>query len=258
MFRRLYFVLVLASATTLTWAQNGTIAGKVVDVKTQEEIIGANVVIEGTTTGAATDIEGNFTINNVKPGVYTLVVSFVTYKTHLIKDVVVESGKKTTIEATLAEDVAELEEIIVTAKKDIATDLNLMNSLRESKLVISGISSEQITKLPDRDVAQIAQRVPGVTIVDNRFVVVRGVPERYNQVMINGAIAPSTEIDRRSFSFDMVPAGAIDQMLIYKSGTAELPGDFAGGVIQLVTKQPAYEPFTTFGLNFWLSDKHNL
>jgi hypothetical protein len=69
-------------------------------------------------------------------------------------------------------------------------------------------------------------------------------------VMINGAIAPSTEIDRRSFSFDIVPAGAIDQMLIYKSGTAELPGDFAGGVIQLVTKQPTYEPFTSFGLNF--------
>ncbi len=178
MIRRLYFVLLLASVTTLTWAQNGTIAGKIVDVKTQEEIIGANVVIDGTAVGSATDIEGNFIIHNVKPGVYSLVVSFVTYKTYLIKDVVVESGKKTTVEVTLAEDIAQLEEIIVTAKKDIATDLNLMNSIRESKLVVSGISSEQITKLPDRDVAQIAQRVPGVAIVDNRFVVVRGVPER--------------------------------------------------------------------------------
>jgi TonB-dependent receptor len=164
--------------------------------------------------------------------------------------VLVESGKKTTLEITLAEDVAELEEVIVTAKKEIATDLNLLKSIRESKLVVSGISSEQITKLPDRDVAQIAQRVPGVTIVDNRFVIIRGVPERYNQVMINGSLAPSTEIDRRSFSFDMIPAGAIDQMLIYKSGTAELPGDFAGGVIQLVTKQPAYEEFTSVGLSF--------
>ncbi|HRG79008.1 MAG TPA: TonB-dependent receptor [Cyclobacteriaceae bacterium] len=247
---RLYLVLLLISLATLAGAQNGTIGGKVTDAKTQEAIIGANVVIEGTTVGAATDIDGNFLIANVKPGIYSLVITFVTYKTHTIKDVTVESGKKTTVEATLAEDVAELEEIIVTAKKEIATDLNLLNSIRESKLVVSGISSEQITKLPDRDVAQIAQRVPGVTIVDNRFVVVRGVPERYNQVMINGAIAPSTEIDRRSFSFDMVPAGAIDQMLIYKSGTAELPGDFAGGVIQLVTKQPTYEPFTSFGLNF--------
>jgi TonB-dependent receptor len=250
MIRRLYLITLLISFATISWAQNGTIGGKVTDAKTQEAIIGANVVIEGTTVGAATDIDGNFLIANVKPGTYSLVITFVTYKSHTITDVVVESGKKTNVEATLAEDVAELEEIIVTAKKEIATDLNLLKSIRESKLVVSGISSEQITKLPDRDVAQIAQRVPGVTIVDNRFVIVRGVPERYNQVMINNAIAPSTEIDRRSFSFDMVPAGAIDQMLIYKSGTAELPGDFAGGVIQLVTKQPTYEPFTSFGLNF--------
>jgi len=250
MFRKLYLILVATSIATLSLAQNGTIAGKVIDLKTKEAVIGANAVIEGTTVGAATDIDGNFIIPNVKPGTYSLILSSITYKTQTISDVVVVSGNKTTLEITLAEDVAELEEVIVTAKKEIATDLNLLKSIRDSKLVVSGISSEQITKLPDRDVAQIAQRVPGVTIVDNRFVIIRGVPERYNQVMINGAIAPSTEIDRRSFSFDMVPAGAIDQMLIYKSSTAELPGDFAGGVIQLVTKQPSYEPFTSFGLNF--------
>jgi outer membrane receptor for ferrienterochelin and colicin len=250
MIKGLYLTLALIGFSISAWSQNGTIGGVVTDAKTQETIIGANVVIQGTTVGAATDIDGAFVIQNVKPGTYTIVVSFVTYKTHTITDVVVESGNKTSLAITLAEDVAELQEIIVTAKKEIATDLNLLKSIKESKLVVSGISSEQITKLPDRDVAQIAQRVPGVTIVDNRFVIVRGVPERYNQVMINGAIAPSTEIDRRSFSFDMVPAGAIDQMLIYKSGTAELPGDFAGGVIQLVTKQPTYEPFTSVGLNF--------
>lgn len=250
MFRRLYLILIATTVAMMSFAQNGTIEGRVLDLKTKEGVIGANAVIEGTTVGAATDLDGKFTILNVKPGTYSLVVSSITYKSQTVTEVVVESGKKTTLEISLVEDVAELEEVIVTAKKEIATDLNLLNSIRESKLVVSGISSEQITKLPDRDVAQIAQRVPGVTIVDNRFVIIRGVPERYNQVMINGAIAPSTEIDRRSFSFDMVPAGAIDQMLIYKSATAELPGDFAGGVIQLVTKQPSYEPFTSFGLNF--------
>jgi len=240
MFRKLYLILLSTVISTLALAQNGTIAGKVTDLKTGEAVIGANAVIEGTAVGAATDLDGNFTIPNVKPGTYSITVSFITYKTQIISDVVVEPGKKTTLTVTLAEDVAELEEVIVTAKKEIATDLNLIQSIRNSKLVVSGISSEQITKLPDRDVAQIAQRVPGVTIADNRFVIIRGVPERYNQVMINGAIAPSTEIDRRSFSFDMVPAGAIDQMLIYKSSSAELPGDFAGGVVQLVTKQPTY------------------
>lgn len=246
MSKRIFLLLVLIALTSFGFAQNGSISGKVVDVKL-ETIIGANVVIEGTAVGAATDLDGNFIITNVKPGTYTLVVSSVTYKTQTITDVVVESGKKTNLEITLAEDVAELEEVVVTAKKEIATDVNLISAIRDSKLVVSGISSEQITKLPDRDAAQIAQRVPGITIADNRFIVVRGVPQRYNQVMINGAIGPSTETDSRSFSFDLVPAGFIDQMLIYKSGTPEQPADFAGGLIQVVTKNVSAENFTKIG-----------
>lgn len=241
------FFILLAGISV---AQNGSIAGKVLDAKTAEPIIGANVVIEGTSVGSATDLEGGFRINNVKPGTYTLVVSSITYKTQTLTDVVVEAGKVTSLEVPLPEEVAELAEVVVTAKREINTDANLIKSIREAKLVVSGISAEQITRLPDRDAAQVMQRVPGVTIVDNRFVVVRGVPERYNQVMINGAIAPSTEIDRRSFSFDLIGSGAIDQMLIYKSATPEMAGDFAGGLIQVVTKQPANENFTQVGLNF--------
>jgi outer membrane receptor protein involved in Fe transport len=249
MIRRIFAVLLFISFTSFTWAQNGTIGGKVIDAKSQETIIGANVVIEGTTVGAATNIDGNFLISNVKPGIYTIVVSSVTYKTHIIKDVVVEAGNNTKIEVTLAEDVAELDAVLVTARKEISTDLNLLKSIKESKLVVSGISAEQISKLPDSDAAQIAQRVPGITIVDNRFVMVRGVPERYNQVMINDAIAPSTEVDRRSFSFDLIPSSSIDQMLIYKSGTPDLPGDFAGGVIRIITKEASNDEYTSFGLS---------
>jgi outer membrane receptor for ferrienterochelin and colicin len=237
MIRRIFSVLLFISFTSFAWAQNGTIEGKVIDAKSQETIIGANVVIEGTTVGAATDIDGNFLIGNVKPGIYSLVISFVTYKTHIVKDVVVESGKKTTINATLAEDVAELEAVVVSATRSVNTDLALLSSIKESKLVVSGISQEQIARVPDRDAAQIMQRVPGISIVDNRFVMIRGVSERYNQVMINKVIGPSTEVDKRSFSFDLIPSGAIDQILIYKSGSADIPGDFAGGVVQVVTRQ---------------------
>lgn len=230
--------------------QNGTIGGRILDVKTQEPIIGANVFVQGTTVGAATDIEGNFLISNVKPGSYTIVVSFVTYKVETISDVVVESGKRTSLQVELREDIAELAEIVVSARREINTDGNLLKGIREAKLVVSGISAEQIARLPDRDVAQVMQRVSGVAVVDNRFVIVRGVPERYNQVMINGAIAPSTEIDRRSFSFDQISAGTIDQVLTYKSASAELPGDFAGAAIHLVTKSPANEEYTSLGFNF--------
>lgn len=237
MLRKLLSFSLLVLSTGFSFAQNGSIGGQVVDVKTNEAIIGANVVIQGTTVGASTDLDGNFTIANLKPGNYNLSITYVAYKNQIIEAVVVESGKKTTLQVTLVEDIAELNEVVVTAKRDIATDYSLVTAIKESKLVVSGISSEQIARVPDRDAAQIMQRVPGVSIVDNRFVMIRGVSERYNQVMINKVIGPSTEIDKRSFSFDLIPSGAIDQILIYKSGSADMPGDFAGGVIQVVTKQ---------------------
>ncbi len=252
--KKFYVLAFLLVTSVSAWAQLGSIAGTVVDLKTKEPIIGGNVVIQGTTVGSSTDVEGNYVINSVKPGTYTLVVSYVAYKTQTVADVVVESGKRTTVNITLVEDVAELAEVVVTATKEINNDYTLIKGIKEAKLVVSGISAEQITKLPDRDAAQIAQRVPGITIADNRFVVVRGLPQRYNQVMINGAIGPSTETDSRSFSFDLIPAGFIDQMLIYKSGTAELPGDFAGGVIQMVTKQPENENFTKIGFSVGFRD----
>jgi TonB-dependent receptor len=250
MFKKLLFLSVFALSALAVNAQNGSIDGQIIDHKSQETIVGANVVIEGTTVGASTDIDGKFEIPNLKPGTYNIVVSFVTYKTQTVTDVVVEAGKRTTLKVSLLEDVAELAEVVVAAKKEINTDVGLVNEIKLAKLVVSGISADQILRTPDRDAAQVMQRVPGVTIADNRFVLIRGVPDRYNQVMINGIIAPSTEIDKRSFSFDLIPAGAIDQMLVYKSGGADLPGDFAGGVIQLVTKQPQAESWTKVGLNF--------
>lgn len=251
----------LLKLTILGWlfsgsllAQTGSINGNISDSRSKETIIGANVFIEGTTIGAATDLDGNFEIGSLKPGKYTVVVKYVSYKEQVISDVEVEAGKKTTLTISLVEDIAELAEVVVTAKKEISTDVNLVNEIKGAKLVVTGISSEQIVKMPDKDAAQVMQRMPGVTIADNRFVLIRGVPERYNQVLINQMIGPSTEIDKRSFSFDLVPSGAIDQMLVYKSGSAELPGDFAGGVIQLVTKVPTNQSFTNFGISFGFRD----
>lgn len=247
---RFYVLLAFLSFLSLVvYAQNGTIAGKVVDVQNQEPIIGANVVIQGTSVGAASDLDGNFTIPNVKPGTYVIVVSFVTYKTQTITDVVVQSGMKTTLGISLAEDVAELQAVVVEATREINTDVSLLSAIRESKLVVSGISSEQITRSQDRDAAQVVRRVPGVTIQDNRFVVVRGLAPRYSNVILNGVLAPSTEADSRAFSFDMVPSGALDRMLIYKSGAAELPGDFAGAVVQVTTKSSFESNFTNFSLS---------
>ena len=201
MSHRVVLSILFLSIGWAAFSQNGTIGGVVKDATNGETIIGANVYIQGTQVGSPTDIEWKFTIANVKPGTYNLVVSFVTYKTHIIPDVIVESGKITEVQVAMQEDATELKEVVVTATKEINNDLTLIDAIKESKLVVSGISAEQITRLPDRDVAQVIQRVSGVTITDNRFVLIRGVPERYNQVMINNVIGPSTEIDRRSGLF---------------------------------------------------------
>jgi len=249
MFRNILITLISVMTLPL-FAQTGIISGNVTDNRSKETIIGANVFIEGTTIGASTDLDGNFTIGSLKPGRYNVVVKYVSYKDQVIPDVEVGVGKRTTLSISLVEDVAELAEVVVTAVREISNDISLVKDIKGAKLVVTGISAEQIVKMPDRDAAQVMQRMPGVTIADNRFVLVRGLPERYNQVMINRIIGPSTEIDKRSFSFDLIPSGAIDQMLVFKSGSAENPGDFAGGIIQLVTKTPTTQPFTTVGLTF--------
>lgn len=224
-------------------AQNGTIAGTVTDAKTGETVVGANVVIQGTSVGSPTDIDGKFSIPNVKPGTYNLTITFVTYKAHTVPDVIVEGGKISTIQVQMQEDVSELQEVVITGTREINNDLSLISAIKESKLVVSGISAQQISMSQDRDAAQVVRRVPGVTLQDNRFVVVRGLSSRYSNVLLNGVLAPSTETDVRAFSFDIVPSGLIDRMLIYKSGSAELPGDFAGSVIQVDTKSVPDENF---------------
>lgn len=245
-FLTLISVLTLSLFSFSSFGQ-GSISGVVKDAKSGETIVGANVVIQGTTIGAATDLDGNFLINNVAAGTYVIQVSFVTYKTHTVQDVVVQNAKRTSLEISLSEDVSELEEVVVTATKSIDNDYSILSAIRESKLVVTGISAEMIMKSPDRDAAEVVKRVPGVSIMGGRFVVIRGLSERYNVTMLHGAYAPSMEADKRAFAFDIIPSGQIDQMLVFKSPSPELPGDFAGGIVKISTKGIPDENNITFG-----------
>lgn len=214
----------------------GSITGTVTDAATGEAIVGANVVIQGSQLGAPTDVDGKFSIKNVAAGTYSLQVTFITYKPHVLNDVVVENGKRVNIDVKLSEEVSELQEVVVSGVRTIDNDFSLISAIREGKLVVTGVSAEMISRSPDRDAAEVVKRVPGVTIMGGRFVVIRGLSERYNVSMLHGAYAPSMEADRRSFAFDIIPSGQIDQLLVFKSPSPELPGDFAGGVVKITTK----------------------
>ncbi|HTH56069.1 MAG TPA: TonB-dependent receptor [Cyclobacteriaceae bacterium] len=214
----------------------GSISGTITDAKTKEAIIGANVVIQGTTTGSQTDAEGKFLITNVKAGTYNLQISFVTYKTHLVPDVIVEDGKRIAIDVPMSEEVSELAEVVVSGSRQTNTDYDLLRSIKDSKVVVVGITEEQISRTLDRDAAQVIKRVPGITIKDDQFIISRGLAERYNPVMLHNTYAPSVETDVRSFSFATIPSSQLDRILVFKSPAADLPGDFAGSVVKIFTK----------------------
>ncbi len=233
---------------SVAFAQTGTIRGTIKDAKTKEALIGCTVRIDGTTIGAATDIEGNFTIANVPAATHKLIVSYVSYLTTEIPNVRVESGNTTVIDTELQEEGKSLQEVVVRAGRATNTEVAVITEIKQLKPMAVGISAQQIQKSQDRDAAAAIRRVPGISIVDNRFVLIRGLGTRYNSVMINDVITPSTEVESRSFSFDIVPSNILDRMIVFKSGSADLPGDFAGGVIKIYTKRRPDQNFTDAGL----------
>lgn len=217
-------------------AQTGAIKGIITDQKTGESIIGANVVLEGTITGASSNLDGEYEIRNLPPGTYNLVVTFISYKQKRIEGVVVRSGETTMRNIRIEEDVAMIEGVQVVSRRATDTDVSVLSTIRQSEIVISGISAQQISRSQDSDASMVIKRIPGVTVVDGRFIMIRGLSERYNPVMLHNVFAPSMEADVRSFSFDIIPSPLIEQILIYKSPSAELPGEFSGGVVKIFTR----------------------
>jgi hypothetical protein len=227
--------------------QKGVIKGLITDSTNSMEIIGAAVKVAGTDLGVITNFDGVFIIPNVSVGKATLEISFISYAT---KRITVNVTAKDTVfvKTTLASNEVLLKAAVIKAERLTNTQEAVLFEIRDASQVVSGISSQQIHKSQDNNAAQVMQRVPGVTIMDNRFVMIRGLSERYNNIMINNVIAPSTEVNKRTFSFDLIPSGALDRMMVYKSGSAELPGDFAGGVIKVYTVENIEERFFKIGI----------
>ena len=236
----LFSSIVLLLFSMLSQAQTGVIKGLITDSKTNESLIGTTVLIQGTTQGTVTDFDGNYAIQKVNPGIYNLVISFISYETKVVR-VEVENNKETVLNVSLDPATLDIGEVKVVAKRRSDTEMALLSNLKSQNLIVSGISSQQISRSQDKDAAEVIRRVPGITITDGRFVIVRGLIERYNSVMLNNATAPSFEADKRAFSFDAIPSALINNILIYKSPSPELPADFAGAVINIETKNVADE-----------------
>lgn len=246
---RISYVLILLTSSVL--AQTGKIAGTVSDKSNSETLIGCTVGISGTTIGATTDINGKYVIGDLKPGKYKVTFRYIGYQTKEITDIEVTDGQVTNLNVVLEPSTSQqLSEVVVTATYRQANISALYAQQKNSAVISDGISAEVIKKSPDKNTSEVLKRVSGTTIQDNKFVIIRGLGDRYNSALLDGSPLPSTEPNRKAFSFDIVPSNLIDNVIISKTATPDLPADFAGGTVQILTKDVPDQNFLSLGLGY--------
>jgi hypothetical protein len=242
--------LLLSAGTAFSQASDskfGKITGKVVDSEIGETIIGANVTITGTGQGDATDLDGNYTIRMLEPGVYSVTVSYISYTRKIIEGVQVSDSEVTTLNIALDPETVGLDEVVVTASADRSGEAGLLSVQRKSVPVQDGISSEQISKLGDSDVGSAIKRVTGVTVQNGKDVFVRGLGNRYSNVQLNGSQLPSTNPNKKEAPIDLFGSGLVSNIVVQKTYTADQSAEFSGGSVNITTREFPEERNLTIG-----------
>ena len=250
-FKRAALTVFALTISILSYAQTGKISGTVTDKKTGETLIGVTVKIKGTTKGVSTDVDGKYVLQAMANGKHTLEFSYVGYQSKEVSDIEVKSPSVTNLNVVLTEASGQnLSEVVVKASFKQESVNSLYAQQKNSALISDGISSDQIKKSPDRNTSDVLKRVSGATIQDNKFVIVRGLSDRYNTATLDNSTLPSTEANKKAFSFDIVPSNLVDKITINKTATPDLPADFAGGAVQIVTKDIPDQNFFSFGVGY--------
>ncbi|NOX85625.1 MAG: TonB-dependent receptor [Chlorobi bacterium] len=214
----------------------GILRGKIIDGETGEELIGATMMIKGTSTGAATDLDGNYTISGLEPGTYTFVCQYISYEPQTFEQVEIKEGDVTLLNVQLNTISLGLEEVEIKAKMVQRTEAALLTVQKKSANVIDGVSAQQMTRGGDSEAAGALRRVTGVNVEGGKYVYVRGLGDRYSKTVLNGADIPGLDPNRNSVQMDIFPTNLIDNIIVYKTFTPDLPADFTGGLINIVTK----------------------
>ena len=237
--KRISLVILIIFSAIFANAQRAKVSGKVTNNK-NEVLIAVTVSLKSDKTQTTkTDVEGRYVFNIDVNKEYTLVFNYVGYKEKSITIQATSVGEELISDIVLDESGKKLTDVVVSATRSSnkgATDNALIAYQRNANTVSSVISAESIRRSPDRNTAEILKRTPGASIQEGKYIIVRGLADRYNQAMLNGILLTSTEPDRKTFSFDLFPSQIIDNIIINKAFVPELPGEWAGGLIQVNTK----------------------
>ncbi|MBL0145145.1 MAG: TonB-dependent receptor [Chitinophagaceae bacterium] len=251
---RLVFIIAFLTSLLNVNAQTGKVEGKITDSKTGNPIAGVNVILNGTKSGAASNNDGYFVLTLTAGKKYAITLTSVNYKTKLIEDIAVVANDVNHLDIVLESASKTETEIIVksSSSKRLETSAALIAYQKNTAVVAQVISAEAIRRSPDKNTGEVLKRAPGTSVQDGKYLVVRGLADRYNQAMLNGILLSSTEPDRKTFSFDLFPAAVIDNIIVNKTFIPELPGEWAGGLVQVNTKDIPSKGFLSvqFGTGF--------
>ena len=247
--KKLYFIALLLTSS-LVYSQ-GTISGTVFDGETGETIINATVQVLGTSKGAVTDFDGNFSFK-LKSDTYDLKISFISYETILVKKVFVANNETTILEEIKIDQKSEEMAVFTVVGEQVrntegALDIIKMNDVK----MLDGITSDKIKLTGDGTAGEAAKRITGVSVDGGKYIYVRGLGDRYTKTTLNGVSIPGLDPDRNSLQMDIFPSNLISNIIVSKNFTADLSPDFAGGAINIETT--AFPDKKVFDVSFGMS-----
>ena len=222
----------------------GKLSGKITDEKAQD-FPSAGIRVAELGRGMQSSLDGTYTLE-LPPGTYTLEISYVSYQTQRITGVQIKPGAVTKLDVSMKPAANALKEVVVTSGFQRASAAGLYARQKNAAGITDGISEAQIARTPDNNVGAVLKRVSGLNVVDNRYVVVRGLSDRYNQAQIDGVTQPSTEMNQRNFAFDAIPAEIVSSVVVNKTATPDLSSEFAGGQVSVNTLDVPVQNFTQF------------
>ena len=250
---RLLTLIIFVSTSVLLAQEKGRLTGTIVDNDLGEGLIGVNVFLEGTTMGAATDLDGTYTITGIPVGTYNVVFSSIGFAKSTVTNVVIKPGDVTKVDLVLQPESFQTEEVVITAKAAQNSEAGLLANRQKSISVSDAISAEAISRSGSSNAADAMSKVTGASVVGGKYVYIRGLGDRYSTTQLNGTELPTADPDKKSFNLDLFPSSMLDNLTTIKSYTPDKPGSFTGGLVDVKTKN--YPEKFTF--NFSASSAYN-
>lgn len=232
--------------------QPGKVTGQILDDENGKPLIGATIRIAD--KGAVTAVDGSFSIL-LSPGKYEAMISSIGYGTKAITDIDVKGDRPFVLNASLKRSKGQLQSVVVTANARKESVNALLLQQKKAAEITNGISAEEMSRTPDKNIGESLKRISGVSTNDNRYVIVRGIGERYNAAMLDGITLPSTEAQSRNFSFDLIPSNLVDNVVVSKTVTPDMNASFGGGLIQINTKDIPVSNFTSISVGTSYNDQ---